>query len=88
MGRSWKLFSDERDTGYTHDELREIESTLLWSEQNFREPQINALEGRGIPIEPPDSPRNQQMMRLITTLGLTHSDGYVCYAIGVTRHNP
>ena len=45
---------------------------------------INALEGQGIPFERPDSPRNQQMMRVITTLGLTHSDGYVCYVIGVT----
>ena len=75
---------NEGDTAYTHDRLREIESTLLWSEQNFREPQINALEGRGIPLEPPDSPRNQRMMRVITTLGLTHSDGYVCYVIGVS----
>lgn len=75
---------DAGDTAYTQDRLREIESTVLWSEQNFREPQINALEGRGIPLEPPDSPRNQQMMRVITTLGLTHSDGYVCYVIGVT----
>ena len=75
---------DEGDTAYTHDRLREIESTLLWSEQNFREPQINALEGQGIPFEVPDSPRNRQMMRVITTLGLTHSDGYVCYVIGVT----
>ena len=75
---------DEGATAYTHDRLREIESTVLWSEQNFREPQINALEGQGIPFEPPDSPRNQQMMRVITTLGLTHSDGYVCYVIGVT----
>ncbi|RKU19255.1 hypothetical protein C6500_11185 [Candidatus Poribacteria bacterium] len=79
-----ETFLDEGDTAYTHDRLREIESTVLWSEQNFREPQINALEGRGIPLEPPDSARNQQMMRVITTLGLTHSDGYVCYAIGVT----
>ena len=83
-GTFMEIIPDERDTGYTHDELREIENTLLWSEQNFREPQINALEGQGIPIEPPDSPRNQQMMRLITTLGLTHSDGYVCYAIGIS----
>ena len=75
---------DEGDTTYTHDHLREIESTLLWSEQNLREPQINALEGRGIPLEPPDSPRNQQMMRVITTLGLTHSDGYVCYVVGIS----
>ena len=75
---------DEGDTAYTHDRLREIESTLLWSEQNFRGPQINALEGQGIPFERPDSPRNQQMMRVITTLSLTHSDGYVCYVMGVT----
>ena len=75
---------DEGDTAYTHERLREIESTLLWSEQNFRGPRINALEGQGIPFERPDSPRNQQMMRVITTLGLTHSDGYVCYVMGVT----
>ena len=73
----------EQATDYTHAGLREIESTLLWSEQNFREPRINALEGRGISLEPADSARNQQMMRVITTLSLTHSDGYVCYDIGV-----
>ena len=82
-GTFMETILDEPDTGYTHDGLREIESTLLWSEQNFREPQINALEGKGILLEPPDSPRNQQMMRVITTLSLTHSDGYVCYDIGV-----
>ena len=82
-GMFMETMPDERDTGYTHDGLREIESTLLWSEQNFREPQISTLEGRGIPLEPPDSPRNQQMMRVITTLSLTHSDGYVCYVTGI-----
>ena len=82
-GMFMETIPDDRDTGYTHDGLREIESTLLWSEQNFREPQINALEGRGIPLEPPDSPRNQRMMRVITTLSLTHSDGYVCYVTGI-----
>ena len=83
-GTFMEIIPDKRDTGYTHDELREVESTLLWSERNFRGPQMNALEGRGIPLEPPDSPRNQQMMRLITTLGLTHSNGYVCYVIGIS----
>ena len=82
-GMFMEAMLDEQDTGYTHAGLREIESTLLWSEQNFREPRINALEGRGISLEPADSPRNQQMMRVITTLSLTHSDGYVCYDIGV-----
>ena len=82
-GTFMETLPDERDTGYTHNGLREIESALLWSEQHFREPQINALEGRGISLEPPDSRRNRQMMRVITTLSLTHSDGYVCYDIGV-----
>ncbi len=82
-GMFMEAILDEQDTGYTHAGLREIESTLLWSEQNLREPQINALEGRGISLEPADSPRNQQTMRVITTLSLTHSDGYVCYNIGV-----
>ncbi len=82
-GMFMETIPDDRDTGYSHDGLREIESTLLWSEQNFRKPQINALEGKGIPLEPPDSPRNQRMMRVITTLSLTHSDGYVCYVIGI-----
>ena len=76
-------FLDEPHTGYTHSKLREIESRLLWSEQNFREPRVNALEGQGVSFEPPDSSRNQQMMRVITTLSLTHSDGYACYTIGV-----
>ena len=86
-GMFMETIPDARDRGYTHAELREIENILLWSEQNFREPQINALEGRGIPLEPPDSPRNQQMMRVITTLSLTHSDGYVCYVIGIEGIN-
>ena len=82
-GMFMEAILDEQDTGYTHAGLREIESTLLWSEQNLRDPQINALEGHGISLEPADSPRNQQTMRVITTLSLTHSDGYVCYNIGV-----
>ena len=82
-GMFMEAILDEQDTGYTHAGLRAIENTLLWSEQNFREPQINALKGRGISLEPADSPRNQQTMRVITTLSLTHSDGYVCYDIGV-----
>ncbi|MXY99655.1 sigma-70 family RNA polymerase sigma factor [Candidatus Poribacteria bacterium] len=82
-GMFMEAILDEQDIGYTHAGLREIESTLLWSEQNFREPQITALEGRDISLEPADSPRNQQRMRVITTLSLTHSDGYVCYNIGI-----
>ena len=68
--------------GYTHEGLTEIESTLLWSDENLRSPQINCLEGWGIPAEPPDSPENRRWMRVITTLSLTHSDGYVMYNTG------
>ena len=72
--------------GYTHGGLAELESTLLWSEQNLREPQINCLTGRGIPTEPADSPNNRRFMRVFTTLSLTHSDGYVIYTKGRTRY--
>ena len=36
-----------RDTahGYTPEGLMEIEDTLLWAEENFREPQMNIVEG-------------------------------------------
>ena len=67
--------------GYTHDGLKEIESTLLWSEQNFRYPQINCLEGWGMSIEPPDGPNNRRWMRVFTTMSLTLSNGYVLYTI-------
>ena len=69
--------------GYSHAGLAEIENTLLWAEQNLREPQINCLEGWSIPTEPLDSPRNRQWMRLFTTISLTHSDGYVLYVAGI-----
>ena len=68
--------------GYTRDGLVEIEETLTWSEENFRSPQINCLEGWGIPTEPPDSPDNCRWMRVFTTMSLTLSDGYVMYNTG------
>ena len=73
-----------RDTllGYSRNELKKIESTLLWLEKNLREPQTNCLLGTGIPTEPPDGPTNRRMMHIHTTLSLTHSDGYVMYTTG------
>ena len=70
------------DGGYTHEGLAEIENSLLWLEENLREPQVNCLEGWGVGHEPPDSPTNKRWMRLFTTLSLTHSDGYVMYNLG------
>ena len=68
--------------GYTYGGLAEIESTLSWSEENFQSPQINCLEGWGIPAEPPDSPENRRWMRVFTTMSLTLSNGYVLYNRG------
>ena len=73
----------ETQGGYTYAELTKIENTLLWSEQHFRSPQINCLEGQTDKTQPLDSPRNQQWMRLFTTLSLTHSDGYVNLSTGI-----
>jgi hypothetical protein len=69
--------------GYSYTDLAEIENTLIWSEQNFREPQINCLDSWADKREPPDSPRNQQRMRLFTTMSLTFSDGYVRFWNGI-----
>ena len=64
------------------------ENSLLWLENNLREPRINALEGFSIPGEPLDSPNNQRWMRALTTLSLTHSDGYVMYTESLFSDNP
>ena len=76
----------DHDGGYTHDGLADIESTLLWAEENLREPRVNCLEGWGIKDEPPDSPANLRFMRIFTTMSLTHSNGYVLYNDGI-QHN-
>ena len=73
----------DNDSGYTYEGLQQIENTLTWAEENLREPKINALEGWGITSEQPDSPANLRWMRLFTTMGLTHSDGYVLYNDGM-----
>ena len=75
------------DSGYTHNGLIEIENTLLWAEENLREPQVNSLEGWGVETEAPDSPTNHRWMRVFTTMGLTHSDGYVLYITGIRSPN-
>ena len=62
--------------------LAEIENSLLWLEQNLREPRINCLECSNVHTEPPDGPVNLRWMRAITTLSLTRSDGYVMFQTG------
>ncbi len=62
----------------TREGLRQMEEVLSWNEENLRAPQINCLEGRAWD-GPSHSPENLRRMRLVTTLSLTHSDGYVDY---------
>ena len=81
-GSSMETHPADREKPYTRAEIVEIETNLIWLEQNLREPQINCLQGQGIPTEPPDSPANQRQMRLFTTMSLTCSDGYVVYTTG------
>ena len=59
--------------------LRLAESTLLWAEENLREPNINGVAGQGIFTEPADSAFNRRWVRVVTTLSLTHADGYALY---------
>ena len=59
---------DDLEKSYTRDEIIEIEANLIWREKNLREPQINCLQGAGIPTEPPESPTNKRVMRLFTTM--------------------
>ena len=81
-GNFMETFKDHPG-GYSHRLLNRLESVLLWSEKNLREPRVNCLEAQGMSIEPPDGPNNLRGMRAITTLSLTHSDGYVLYTDGV-----
>ena len=69
--------------GYSYEELRDIESTLSWAEENLCSPQVNCLKGRGVETEVPDSTTNLRWMRVFTTMGLTHSDGYILYTTGI-----
>ena len=71
------------DYDYKLQGLKKIERSLTWAENNLQAPLINCLEAEGLAQESPKSPRNQQWMRLFTTLSLTHSDGYVVYTMGI-----
>ena len=62
----------------TYKGLRQMEEVLSWNEKNLPAPQINCLEGRALDGHS-HSPENLRRMRLITTLSLTLSDGYVDY---------
>ena len=70
-------FIETWDAAYPRERILEIEKALSWYEENLRYPQVNCLDIAKSPSEPWDSPTNQQLVRAFTTLGLTHSNGYI-----------
>ena len=58
---------------YTYKDLYRFENLIEWYESNLREPAFTLLWGQAAH----KPPRSQRVMRLFTTLSLTHSDGYV-----------
>lgn len=95
-----ECYKQEYAKGYNLEQMLLMEETLLWAERHLREPQINCLEGWRVVmdymgdldtrVKERNSEENQQWMRMITTLSLTHSDGYVLFgddnAIPVSDH--
>ena len=71
-----------RNSDEIERDLKRIETSLLWLDKNLRHPQINGLEAWSIPTEPMTTTTNVRWMRAMTTLSLTHSDGYSVYARG------
>lgn len=88
-GLFMECYKSEYRKGYSLDQIRQMEETLLWAEQHLREPRINCLEGWRVVVDytgdlntrvmERNSEENRQWMRMITTLSLTHSDGYVLF---------
>ena len=62
---------------YTAKAYRAYEEMLQWYEANLREPQITLLRGEVKSYRDPMSAIAQRHMRALTTLSLTHSDGYI-----------
>ncbi len=75
-------FMESLTTGPREVIHQKVRDALEWLETNLREPRTVMLEGGTDDSEPPDSPYNLQLMRAITTMSLTHSDGYVLFETG------
>jgi hypothetical protein len=59
----------------SREDWKRIEETLRWAEKELRTPRINCLESWYH-----ESRRDLNLMRAVTTLSLTHSDGYCLFA--------
>ena len=84
-----ECYKQDHTKGYNLNQILQIEKTLLWAEQHLREPRINCLEGwrvvtdytgdRNTRVAERNGEENLRWMRMMTTLSLTHSDGYVLF---------
>jgi len=93
-----ECYKSRYDNGYMIDQIKKMETTLLWAEENLKEPRINCLEGcrivtnytgeRDVRVAERNSEENLKWMRMITTLSLTHSDGYVLFADDNAQPSP
>ncbi len=79
----WYLNDPKRQDpiGDLNSILLETESTLLWAEENLRPPRINGVAGEALVLRRADSPEDRRWVRVLTTLSLTHADGYVNYQV-------
>lgn len=59
----------------TPEDWRMIEDTLIWAEQNLRPPRVNCVE-----VWYHKSRQDWPLMRAVTTLALTHSNGYCLFS--------
>ena len=59
----------------TPEDWRMIENTLTWAEQNLRPPRVNCVE-----FWYHNSRQDLPLMRAVTTLALTHSNGYCLFS--------
>ena len=80
MMETYRVTSDN----YSPKGLAVLEDTLLWAAANLRKPVVNCLEVQGIGELSPNHPKNLRLMRVATTLSLTHSDGFLLYTMGVS----
>ena len=80
----WMELQSGDNSIYDLHEIDQIQETLLWAETGapFREPIINAMTADGNPSIPPDSSETLQVVRSLTTLGLTHSNAYMAFKNG------
>ena len=62
--------------GEREEIVTDVEKTVVWAEENMREPRINAIFGEAFRADEEPRSANFQWVRLITTLSLTHADGY------------